>query len=162
MALPAVDLPVSSFVNELAKEKPEILSIQCTSPVESAADKLSALSWRIPDRVRGSDGDDPSIVRHIHDLALLLEHVSRYQEFAKLVEYSMQQDGNRAKNHTSLNGMAMPDKLGKMLDTLKADKMYHDEYRRFVEDVSYDTSGRTPSFEKAVASLEELVSSIIK
>jgi hypothetical protein len=57
--LPPRYLPVSSFVNDVAKHSPEIAHIGCIDPAESAADKLSAIAWRIPDRVRGGEDDDP-------------------------------------------------------------------------------------------------------
>ncbi len=67
-------------------------------PVESAADKLSANAWRLPDRVRDWKDDDPSLVRHLHDLAVLKGRALACADFAALVEASMEQDENRAKN----------------------------------------------------------------
>lgn len=75
--LAPIELPVSSFVNELSKRVPEADVVACSDPTESAADKLSAITWRIPDRIRGEAYDDPSIVRHIHDLAILSNTKSR-------------------------------------------------------------------------------------
>lgn len=158
--LPHLVLPVSSFLNELAKQPPEVTAISCIDPVESAADKLSAIAWRIPDRVRGDQYDDPSIVRHIHDLAMLKNRALAYAGFAALVAKSMQEDDSRAKNDLTLEGMTMASKLAKMLDVLARDKAYPDEYRRFVEDVSYAKSGQTPDFENAVRAVRELAKAV--
>ncbi len=158
--LPQLVLPVSSFLNELAKQPPEVTAISCIDPVESAADKLSAIAWRIPDRVRGDQYDDPAIVRHIHDLAMLKDRALGYAGFAALVAKSMQEDDSRAKNDLTLEGMAMASKLAKMLDVLVTDKAYPDEYRRFVEDVSYAKSGQTPDFENAVQAVRELAKAV--
>lgn len=160
--LPHLALPVSSFLNELAKHPPEVPSISCIDPIESAADKLSAIAWRIPDRVRGDQYDDPSLVRHIHDLAMLKDRALAYSGFAELVEKSMQGDDGRAKNDTSLEGMAMPKKLAKMLDVLAADAAYPEEYTRFVENVSYAKSGQTPDFKSAVQAVQMLVEVVSK
>lgn len=154
--LSQIDLPVSSFLSELAKQPPEVPAIGCIDPVESAADKLSALAWRIPDRIRGDQYDDPSIVRHIHDLAMLKDRALAHAGFIGLVAKSMQEDDRRAKNDASLEGMAMQEKLAKMLGILAADKAYLDEYRRFVEDVSYAKSGQTPDFDSAVQAVRQL------
>ena len=56
--LPAVHLPVSSFVATFTKKPPEVKKIGCLAYIENAADKLSALSWRVPNRIRGAAGDD--------------------------------------------------------------------------------------------------------
>lgn len=158
--LPHIYLPVSSFLNELAKHPPEVVAISCIDPVESAADKLSAIAWRIPDRVRGGQYDDPSIVRHIHDLAILKDRALAHAGFAGLVAKSMQEDNNRAKNDLSLEGMAMPQKLDKMLDILITDKAYAEEYRRFVEDVSYAKSSQTHDFENAIQAVQVLIKAV--
>lgn len=158
--LPHMTLPVSSFLNELAKHPPEVTAIGCIDPVESAADKLSAIAWRIPDRVRGDQYDDPAIVRHIHDLAMLKDRALAYAGFADLVTKSMQEDDSRAKNDLSLEGMAMPQKLDKLLDILITDKAYVEEYRRFVEDVSYAESGQTPDFENAIQAVQVLIKAV--
>lgn len=158
--LPHLVLPVSSFLNELAKQPPEVMAIGCIDPVESAADKLSAIAWRIPDRVRGDQYDDPSIVRHIHDLAMLKGRALAHTGFTALVAKSMQEDDSRAKNDASLEGMAMSDKLEKMLAVLAADAAYPEEYRRFVEDVSYAKSGQIPDFASAVGAVRELVKAV--
>jgi hypothetical protein len=71
LVLPAKQLPISSLIHEVSKKIPEIERIGCTDMVENTCDKLSAVTWRIPDRVRGKENDDPSIVRHLHDLAIL-------------------------------------------------------------------------------------------
>lgn len=158
--LSPVVLPVSSFLNELAKQPPEVGSISCIDPVESAADKLSAIAWRIPDRVRGDQYDDPSVVRHIHDLAILKDRALACAGFSALVEKSMQEDDSRAKNDLTLEGMTIPDKLAKMLGVLATDAAYPEEYRRFVEDVSYAKSGDIPDFEKAVSAVRVLAETV--
>ena len=158
--LPPLVLPVFSFLNELAKQPPEVPAIRCIDPVESAADKLSAIAWRIPDRVRGDQYDDPSIVRHIHDLAMLKDLALDCIGFSVLVSKSMQEDDSRAKNDLSLEGMPIQEKLQKMLGVLDYDMNYAAEYKRFVEDVSYAKSGEIPDFENAVSAVRELIKAV--
>lgn len=155
--LSSLPLPVSSFLNELAKNPPEVPSISCIDPVESAADKLSALAWRISDRIRGSKYDDPSIVRHIHDLAMLKDRALAFKDFSALVIQSMQEDDSRAKNDQTLEGMSVVEKFQKMMNILATDTSYPDEYKRFVEDVSYAKTGQAPTFESAVNAVRELI-----
>ncbi len=42
--LPPIDRPVGSFVNQYRGEPPEVPSVPCVDPVETAADKLSAFA----------------------------------------------------------------------------------------------------------------------
>ena len=83
MSIPPVQCSVSSFVNELSKKDPEVSSIACIDPVENATDKLSAFVWRIADRIRSGENDDPSIVRHQHDLAILKTKAIAHSDFKK-------------------------------------------------------------------------------
>lgn len=59
--------PVSSFVATFSNAEPET-QLPCLSPIETAADKLCALTWRILKRDRDSDDDDPAMIRQLHDL----------------------------------------------------------------------------------------------
>jgi len=70
-ALPPVERPIRSLVAQTQGHGPELSAFACVDPVETAADKLSALAWRVCVRDRNSEDDDPTIVRHLHDLAAL-------------------------------------------------------------------------------------------
>jgi hypothetical protein len=123
--------------------------------VESAADKLSALAWRILDRVRDGENDDPSLVRHLHDLAILQEKALAYPAFGALVA-AAGQDERRAKN-VALVGMPLAEKLRQMLDALQTDPEYSPEYDRFVKGVSYAPAASTPDFATALQAIQTLV-----
>lgn len=157
--LPPQYLPVSSFVNELAQQPPEVARIGCIDPVESAADKLSALAWRVLDRVRQGDEDDPSLVRHPHDLAILQERALAAPDFASLVAASMTQDEQRAKT-VALTGLPVAEKFQRMLGVLATDPEYPSEYARFVQGVSYAPEGSTPDFVRACQAVQTLVEAV--
>jgi len=154
-------LPVSSFLRTAKKNPPEVERIACIDPVESAADKLSALAWRIPDRVRGGEQDDPSIVRHIHDLALLKDMALAAKDFPRMVASSMQEDNDRAKNDPSFSGMAISKKFQNMLQVLDTDQEYGFEYARFVQAMSYAAEGEIPDFQTALQALRILIDFVI-
>jgi hypothetical protein len=158
--LPHLYLPVSSFVNDKAKRSPEVSRVGCIDPVESAADKLSAIAWRIPDRVRSSQDDGPSLVRHIHDLAILKDAALQHSEFSRLVAVSMEQDNARPKNDASISELPPSEKLQRMLDALHGDKEYAQEYERFVSGVSYAAPEQTPGFKEALDALQGLVKAL--
>lgn len=157
LSLPALNLPVSSFINEVAKRLPEVKGIDCIDPVENAADKLSAITWRIPDRKRGTVDDDPDIVRHIHDLAILSDRVMNHPDFPTMVRSAIDRDDKRSE---TITGLTLTQKLAKLLSILGLDAEYSPEYERFVNGMSYAPSGSILSFEKAVEKVSLLINVI--
>lgn len=91
---------------------------------------------------------------------MLRYYVLDHPEFPALVTKSMQEDDSRAKNDLTLEGMPKAKKLQRMLDILATDTAYPDEYRRFVEDVSYANYDLTPNFESALKSIRVLVGAV--
>ena len=85
-ALPPVARPIASLIGMAQQKPPEVAAFLCVDPVETAADKLSALAWRVHARQRGSEDDDPTIIRHLHDLAALKETVTASSDFPRLVQ----------------------------------------------------------------------------
>jgi hypothetical protein len=51
-ALPPVERPIRSLVAQAQGHEPELPAFACVDPVETAADKLSALAWRVCGRNR--------------------------------------------------------------------------------------------------------------
>jgi hypothetical protein len=153
---PAIPLSVASFVNSSYNRTPEVNRIACINPVESAADKLCALAWRIPIRKRGDEKDDPSLVRHIHDLALLKNQALADERFSVLVAAAMQVDEND-RRAPSLAGLSIEDKFRLMLERLESDPEYAIEYDTFVNGVSYAPAGNFPDFTTAMQGVRELV-----
>jgi hypothetical protein len=54
-------------------------------PIETASDKLCALAWRVCTRDRSAHDDDPTIIRHLHDLAALGSREAVASAFATLL-----------------------------------------------------------------------------
>jgi hypothetical protein len=160
ISLPCMYRAVSSFLNELAKRPPEVAQIGCLDPVESAADKLSALAWRIPDRDRNQADDDPAVVRHLHDLAILRKPALAHAGFAELVLAAMHKDDRRAKRNASFTGLPISEKFEQMLRCLTSDPQYVEEYDRFVQGVSYAKAGETPDFAQALQAVRQLVEAV--
>ena len=156
-ALPCLDRAVSSFINELAQRPPEVERIACLDPVESAADKLSALTWRIPDRDRQQTDDDPAVIRHLHDLAILQKLALAHPGVPALVKAAVTKDHKRAKRSIGLAGLPLAEKFERMLDCLQNDGEYEQEYVRFVQGVSYAPTGTTPTFAEALLALRALI-----
>jgi predicted nucleotidyltransferase component of viral defense system len=156
--LPAIDLPVSSMINEVAKQTPEIDEIACVNPVENAADKLSAITWRIAKRVRGSQNDNPDVVRHIHDLAIMKDLALENPNFSVLVSIALKRDNKRSE---LIKDLSLSHKLLNVLNIINSDTEYLREYDRFVNAMSYANNDTIPTFKTALKYVEELVNKVI-
>ena len=108
--------PIRSLIAAAQRETPEIASFPCVDPVETAADKLSALAWRVRARDRTRADDDPTIVRHLHDLAALERQVASAPRFGELVLAAVAADvGRGGERATPADPAAM---FADMLDRL--------------------------------------------
>jgi len=154
LLLPAINLPVSSMINQVAKRQAEISQIACINPVENAADKLSAITWRIAERIRGSENDSPDIVRHIHDLAILKGLAMNNPKFSELVISAMERDKNRSE---VIKSLSLKEKLSNVVKIINTDLEYSKEYERFVNAMSYAKSDSVPNFKAALEGVGELV-----
>ncbi len=148
------DRPLASYVSQFRRADPEVGAIACVDPVETAADKLSAFSWRSLVRDRASPKDDPAIVRHLHDLAALEAAVSASSDFPALLAETLVADTGRGGEVTEK--LAPADRLAAMLGTLQTDPLYPSEYSRFVEGMAFAGHSEVPSFEEAAAAVKRL------
>lgn len=158
LMMPGLVLPVSSLISEVAGAPPEVAAITCVNPVENAADKVSAFVWRTMDRVRGSENDDPSIVRHLHDLSPLSSLAKAHPKFSEIVLTTLQQDDGRTEK---LTGMTPRQKFSHAINALKVDPEYAKEYTRFVESMSYAGFKDMPDFASALSDFESLVKHVL-
>lgn len=142
--------PAQSLIDRLTGRE-VIKTIDCISPVETAADKLSALTWRVLKRDRSSADDDPAMVRHLHDLFALKEYfLSNEDLFRELVFKSYKVDnGTKARQlDKSFEGS-----LEDVISILETDPLYKEEYTTFVEQVSFAAS--PTGFEDALGNLHD-------
>jgi predicted nucleotidyltransferase component of viral defense system len=150
--LPPTLRPIGSLIAMARREPPEVASFACVDPVETAADKLSALAWRVLARDRTRPKDDPTMIRHLHDLAALERQAAAAPHFAELVLAAAAADEGR--------GGAMvadaPTMFAAMLDRLKTDPLWAREYEDFVRQVSFAGTGEEIGFADALASCSRL------
>jgi hypothetical protein len=159
LSLPSLVLPVSSFVQEAARLPPEVAGVVCMNPVENAVDKLSALVWRIPSRVRGEGDRQPDVVRHLHDLAQLSQHALAHPQFEALAVEAIERDAHRS---AALKGMSIVEKIEAMGRIMATDGAYAIEYSTFVQGMSYATDTPIPAFEEALQQVNRLTERLMR
>lgn len=152
--LPVQHRPLASFVAQYAQVAPEVASIACIDPVETAADKLSAFAWRMLVRDRSSDKDDTTIVRHLHDLAALEGAVSDNATFPTLLRSILDDDSYRGRG--AVADLDPRERLTAMRTKLAGDALYAAEYERFVCGMAFAGAADIPSFKNAAAAVERL------
>ena len=145
--------PISSLIAKFSNAGPEA-SILCLTPLETAAEKFSALLWRVNKRNRDDGQDDPAMIRHLHDLYVLRDHVcSKSKDFKAMVHTSFEADENKPSRSV---GMTLPEAIEQMLKNLNKDKMYKEEYESFVLRMSYAELQDLASFNEAINFLSML------
>ncbi len=146
---------IKSFISTFTDNNVEA-KIQCIKPVEIAADKLSALIWRVLDRDRSADHDDPAMIRHLHDLCALYDVIKQNKEvFVGLANHSFNEDLARG---TEVITASLEDTACEALSVLVADEEYQREYNQFVNGMSYSKEADQVSFEDAILSLKSIIS----
>jgi hypothetical protein len=153
--LSPVARPIASLIGMAQQKPPEVAAFLCVDPVETAADKLSALTWRVHARRRGSADDDPTIVRHVHDLAALRETVTASKDFPRLVQKAMSDDEGRGGEATASTDPAAL--FAGMLERLSADPLWATEYRDYVRQVSFSAPAELIGFDQALAAVKGLI-----
>ena len=156
-ALKPVERPIRSLIAQSQNLPAEISGFPCVDPIETAADKLSALAWRVCTRKRGAEGDDPTMIRHLHDLAALEAHIKEANEFPVLVRQTAANDSGRG------GGAAPSDPIERfdmMLNLLSGSKAWATEYDTFVLKVSFARPEEKISFSDALSAVTRLVKMI--
>ena len=129
----------------------------CVDPIETAADKISALAWRAAARDRSAATDDPSIVRHLHDLAALAPGVAPSPAFGPLARKILEIDARRTGDRDA-DGLSL---LRGILPAVAADPLWRKEYDEFVGAVSFGPAADRLSFDRAMTACEGLVARVV-
>ena len=112
--------------------------------------------WRvyIKDRTKPlhTKENDPTIVRHLHDIAAL-EDLLYTKEFVELLQKSFDTDKGRGGFD---NNYTLPEFIKITLDKLTKDKIYQKEYADFVSSMSYAKDSEVITFEKALNCFERM------
>ena len=148
-----------SFIAEAYGRDPELPKIACSSVLETAAEKLVALTWRAGSELAGlREERDPTLVRHIYDLHMIREHYGA-AETAALAHEVMKAD---ALTRGDKFPAWQKDPLGETLRAIEGipkDKVFVDGYADFQRDMVY---GDKPDFNTAMGTLNTLADQLKK
>lgn len=146
---------VKSFAGQYIPDSPVVI-MDCISAVETAANKFSALMWRLDIKNRDDEfnhmTNEPALMRHLHDLSALYPLVKDEPDFTKLVTKIYELDKVRGDKTRDI---ALNDFIKKTIATLKADKLYKKEYEQYVSTMSYALESEI-SFDEALQIYEKM------
>ena len=154
-ALPPEQRPLRSLVSEALEGPPELPNIHCVAPAETAADKLSALTWRILSQHHGAD-DDPNVVRHLHDLAALESHALEHPHFPGLLQTRIVEDASRGRNAPGVAALQPVARVFAALDILEAEPKHAARYSQFVAAMCYGREDEVPAFAATLTAVRRL------
>lgn len=158
-ALEPISRSIQSLIAQAQQQPAEVPGFPCIDPVETAADKLSTLAWRVCARRRGSKEDDPTIIRHLHDLAALESVIAGASGFADLAQKTARDDTGRGGEGVPSNPK---ERFAAMLDLLHNDELWAFEYETFVLQVSFAKEDERISFAEAFEATKRLVGMVYR
>lgn len=157
--------PIASFVGQNRGETAEVAEINCTDPVETGADKLAALAWRLTSahlKTR-EDAYKPELMRHMHDIAALEKQLlEREADFLSLAVQSINSDLKRG--HLEDTG-GVKQVVTVFLEAIEVRDSLPSDYKTFVDNYVFAAAGERIEFldaRGAVIRLSKLVIASIK
>ena len=159
MRRPAMDLPVRSFIAEAYEQQPEVSGIECTSIVESAAEKLIALTRRAGAELAGLRRPrDSTLVRHIYDLHEIKDHHDAADVAALAREVMIHDAATRGRDFPAYQKDPLAETIN-AIDRIAADEHFSNNYAAFTRDMVY---GAAPDFATAMGTLKGLAGHLAK
>jgi len=149
---------IQSFITQFTTQESDC-TVNTVSPVETAANKFSALLWRVNIKDRnfelGTPQNDPTMIRHLHDLSALEELVLESSAFTGMVHAAFKKDRGRCGSERKKSAKELANET---LIKLTEDSLYQAEYTRFVDAMSYDVDAKKIMFENGLQSFKKIVS----
>lgn len=144
--------PMTTFVNEIMGQDPEITQLKCVSPVETASDKVAALSWRVNQRPHAPEKYDPTTIRHLFDLYFLSDSYLAKNEDA-FIKMSRENVENDIKERLKVD-VKVSDLLSQTLNLLQIDKQFEKDYWHVIGDTFYGKDADMPNYIDLLTKLE--------
>jgi predicted nucleotidyltransferase component of viral defense system len=147
---PLTERPVISFVAEASGAQAEVPGIACVSLVEIAAEKFVALTRRSGEAFASQQALDPTLPRHVYDLARLAGHYDA-EDAAELALDTMKDDAStRGDDFPAYQADPLGETL-KAVDTMAAHREFSAQYSSLMETMVY---GEKPSFDAAMGAVQ--------
>ena len=159
LRLPAIQMPISSFVAEAFNRTPEVAALPCVSLTETAAEKLISLTRRTAMERAGLSRDpDPTLVRHIYDLHVMRAHIDMDQ-LVRLAQAIAVADGQEFRNQYPAYAADIAGETQAAVAALHTDVTYRHRYDDFVSAMVY---GDRPEFVDVIETILALTDNFLR
>jgi hypothetical protein len=150
-----VSLDLFCRLSRLAGDQPvpDVQSVAYVSPVETAADKVAALTWRVLARNRNAPTGDPALVRHLYDLHCMREMLESENGFGNKVVDLVRKDAGRGGS--DIDRLDPWRSVERAFQRVGNDATYEQEYDQFVGLMCFDTP--SPPLREVMDSLMGIV-----
>ncbi|HZV71412.1 MAG TPA: nucleotidyl transferase AbiEii/AbiGii toxin family protein [Saprospiraceae bacterium] len=131
-----------------------VSTIRCLSLLETAADKISALTWRVIKRQRSEEDPDQTVIRHLYDIhALSLSFGNEFIKVLEIAKIVYLTDRKRRGGNAPGN---LHDALAEALKIFREDQVYEREYQSYVRAMCFGQT-EPPDFDQVLAVYESLI-----
>ena len=156
--LPVEKKDITTFCAKYKKDTEAPFSLCCVNPVETAAEKFSALLWRVPTTDRTEKlytiKNDPTLLRHLYDLFALKDFVFKNSaNFVGLVRKLYEED---KKRNPSDKNKTLKQAVSETIEKLTEDKAFEGDYKKFVHAMSYAKDNKQISFFSALLNFKKI------
>ncbi len=148
---------VFTRISRLAKETADVAEVPCVQIIDTAADKISALTWRVLNRNREAEVDDPVLVRHIYDLAAMPHDPLATTRFKNLCLQRLRKDARERRSQGMIDSLNPVEAVQRMHTKLSNDPDYANEYDGFVLGMAFDSDPPAPEYTRALELLDVLI-----
>ena len=125
--------------------------------MDTAADKISALTWRVLVRNREAPNDDATLVRHIYDRAAIPRDILETARFRNLCLQILRKDAGERRSRGKIDLLNPVEAVQRMHTTLSRDPDYAAEYELFVLGMAFDSDPPAPGYAQALEKLNVLI-----
>ncbi len=155
---PSVALSLSSFVADAFGRNAEVVSIDCVSVTQTAAEKFVALTRRAAMEISNENTvRDLSLIRHIYDLHIIRSHY-KMEEVAKVARIIMKQDAKIFGNQSSSYHDNPQSETRMAISAIETDPHYSKSFDVFQRYMVY---GESIDYAVCLTTLKELSTYII-
>ena len=149
--LPIQKKDVNSLLGYYSSDFSNEFQISCISPIETAAEKCSALLWRTV--YTDTKDFDPTLMRHLYDLASLKNMLVKDNTVVKtLLAKIYVEDEEKWKGKYTFT--PLPEVIENFEKLVTTHTQFKKAYEQFVQNMCYNSSAEGLSFEQALKDLK--------
>jgi predicted nucleotidyltransferase component of viral defense system len=135
--------------------------VNCISSIETAIEKWVALTRKIIAIERGYYHDDPSLIRHVYDLAAINNQNLIGNEFYNLSTSIIYIDAKQFKNQHSEYAIDPCAEIILSLQILKENPIWQERYEFFLESMVFGAD-EIPTYQESIMTIDKISNNVLK